>query len=553
MLDAAAVQGWCRDALAALGRAREEIDALNVYPVPDGDTGTNLYLTMEAALDQLDQLDQRERLDQLDAAGDDGGLSAAVRAVTRGALIGAHGNSGAILSELLRGAGDAMVAGPRPLDGARALAHALTAAADAAYAAVAHPVEGTMLSVMRAAADSAEALVAEAAATGKEAGLSAAAVVRAAADAANAALAATPQQLAVLARAGVVDAGGRGLTVLFEALSRSVSGRRPMTEPGAVPLPRPTPAFATGGDDFEGPSFEVMYLLEADEPATRILRAELEPLGDSLLVVGGEGLWNVHVHVDDPGAAVEAGIRAGRPYRITVTHLGASADRDHRAGDRARVVIAFTPGPGLARLATESGAVVLPGGSSRRTSSRELLAAIRDARAREVVFLPDEVESGPVAEAAAHAARAEGLQVAVLPTRAAVQVLAALAVHDPGRRFEDDVVSMTAAARATRTGSITFATSEALTSAGVCRPGDVLGIIDDDVADIGDGVEIVAQRVLDKMLSAGGELVTLVLGAGTDDQLASTLHTYLRHAHPGVDVTVHRGDQEQCPLLIGVE
>jgi hypothetical protein len=167
--------------------------------------------------------------------------------------------------------------------------------------------------------------------------------------------------------------------------------------------------------------------------------------------------------------------------------------------------------------------------------------------------LPDDPAITPAAEAAADSVRADGVRVAVLPTRAAVQVLAALAVHDPGRRFEDDVVAMTSAARATRTGSVTFATAEALTSAGVCRPGDVLGIVEDDVAEIGDGVEEVALRVLDRMLSAGGELVTLVVGAGVPESLPRNVRAHLRHSHPGVDVTSHRGEQELWPLLIGVE
>ena len=569
MLDAAAVHGWCREALDVLGRAREEIDALNVYPVPDADTGTNLYLTMEAALDELDTMDHP------DAGGDAGtgsvadpgsgpgagydGLAAAVRAVTRGALVGAHGNSGAILSQLLRGAGDSMLAAesavsaeqtdPVPADAAQVLARALTAAANAAYAAVANPVEGTILTVIRAAAAAAERTA--------DAGQAAAVVARAAADAAETALAMTPQQLPVLARAGVVDAGGRGLTVLLDLLARSISGL-PESQRGGGATSWPTAGSRVAArsvrwsePEVAGPRFEVMYLLEADERATVGLRAELESLGDSLLVVGGDKLWNVHVHVDDPGAAVEAGVRAGRPHRIRVTHLGSDAPAVRPGA--ARVVVAFATGSGVARLVEDCGAVVLPGGALRRTSSHDLLSALRGTDAREVVLLPDDPALVPAVEAAADSVRIDGVRVAVLPTRAAVQVLAALAVHDPGRRFEDDVVAMTAAARATRTGSVTFATAEALTSAGVCRPGDVLGIVEDDVAEIGAGVEEVALRVLDRMLSAGGELVTLVVGAGIPESVPRDVRGHLRHSHPGVDVTSHRGEQELWPLLIGVE
>jgi hypothetical protein len=297
-----------------------------------------------------------------------------------------------------------------------------------------------------------------------------------------------------------------------------------------------------------------MYLLESPDDAVPLLRAQLEPLGDSLLVVGGDGLWNVHVHVDDVGAAVEAGIRAGRPYRIAVTHFGDQVAR-HQAGrqERDRAVVALAPGEGLALLAAETGARVVRGGPGRRPSTRDVLEAVQTAHAQEVVVLPNDKDTVPVAEAAAEYARAGGLRVAVIPTRASVQVLAALAVHDPGRRFEDDVVAMTAAARATRHAEVTTAVREALTSAGVCRPGDVLGLLDDDVAIIGASVTDVSIGLLDRMLAAGGELVTLVLGEDAADDLGSLLEAHLRRTRPDVEVGVYRGGQEHYPLLVGVE
>ena len=170
-------------------------------------------------------------------------------------------------------------------------------------------------------------------------------------------------------------------------------------------------------------------------------------------MVGGDGLWNVHVHVDDVGAAVEAGVRAGRPYRIKVTHFGEQVARQQAArAPSTRAVVALLPGPGLAELAVACGAVVVEsaaGSPGRRPATRDVLLALQQAHSDELVVLPDDRDTVAVAEAAAEYARAGGLRVAVVPTRAPVQVLAALAVHDPGRRFEDDVVAMTAAARAT--------------------------------------------------------------------------------------------------------
>ncbi|HEY5031207.1 MAG TPA: DAK2 domain-containing protein [Actinomycetes bacterium] len=533
MLQALAVRAWCRDALDALGRAREEIDALNVYPVPDGDTGTNLYLTMESAIEELD------------ARPSDDDLPRMLRALAHGALLGARGNSGVILSQLVRAAAEVLSAAgdDRQKD---TFALALRKAADAAYAAVAHPVEGTILTVARAAADAAHAEAAKA-----DSAL--AHVVRAAAAAAHEALDRTPSMLEPLRLAGVVDAGGRGLTVLLDSLVRAVTGEHPMSQPPRVAVPQPRQSTEPEQPD-DGPAFEVMYLLEADDAATSTLRSALEPLGDSLLVVGGDGLWNVHVHVDDVGAAVEAGIRAGRPYRIKVTHFGEQVVRMRARGrDVGRAVVAFAPGEGLAALVRQCGALVVLGGPGNRPATRDVLEAIQAAHAPEVVVLPNDADTVPVAEAAAEYARAGGLRVAVIPTRASVQVLAALAVHDAGRRYEDDVVSMTAAARATRTGSVTTAVREALTSVGVCRPGDVLGLIEGDVVSIGDDVEASGEGVLDRMLMSGGELVTLLLGVEAATDLADRLERHLAQTHPEVEVLVHAGGQQHYPLLVGVE
>jgi DAK2 domain fusion protein YloV len=534
MLDSPAVRRGCRDVLDALGAARAEIDGLNVFPVPDGDTGTNLFLTVESALEEL-----TGRPTDDDLLGD-------LRALAHGALLGARGNSGVILSQLLRGALPALLAGGvEPA----AVAQALEDAASAGYAAVASPVEGTVLTVARAAATAAAAAVA--------AGVSSAVVLEQAAMAAHDALDRTPELLPALRDAGVVDAGGRGLTVVLDALVGTVTGRRTASTPPTAA--RSTPAGGETGDQVRhgrpgGPAFEVMYLLEADDAATERLRDELAALGDSLLVVGGDGLWNVHVHVDDVGAAVEAGIRAGRPYRIAVAHFGEQVARQQAArAAGSRAVLAMVPGAGLATLAGACGAVVVEAVDGRRPATRDVLLAVQQAHTDEVVVLPDDRDTVAVAEAAAEYGRAAGLRVAVIPTRAPVQVLAALAVHDPSRTFDDDVVAMTAAARATRRGAVTTAVREALTSAGVCHPGDVLGMVEDDVACIGSDVSDVTVQVLDRMLTAGGELVTVVLGAEAPVGLGDRLADHLRRTHVEVDVQVHDGGQAVYPVLLGVE
>jgi dihydroxyacetone kinase-like predicted kinase len=297
-----------------------------------------------------------------------------------------------------------------------------------------------------------------------------------------------------------------------------------------------------------------MYLLEADDAAIPTLRKALAPLGDSLVVVGGEGLWNVHVHVDDVGAAVEAGIRAGSPRRIEVTHFAEQVERAHdkRAERLGRKLVIVAAGPGLSELFRESGAVVIEGGPGRRPSTGELLQAIVEAGAQEVVVLPNDPDSIGVAEAAAHEAASKGIHVVVIPTRAQVQGIAALAVHEPGRPLDMDVVHMTAAARGARHGAVTVAARDAMTTAGPCAVGDALGVVHGDFAIVGKDLYEVACGVLERLIGGGGELVTLVAGAEAGD-LAQACEAWVERAHPGVDVVVYEGGQDRYPLLVAVE
>lgn len=561
-LDALAVRTWCGLALEALGRAREEIDAINVYPVADGDTGTNLYLTVESAAAAVEAVFAGYAtlatgpgpLTATDgtAAAELGGptLADAVRAMAHGALIGARGNSGTILAQLLRGMAQVLTADSETAhtDG-KGLRLALRQAADSAREAVAHPVEGTVLTVAAAAAE---------AAGGAEGDCGT--VALAAYEGARAALVATPGQLAVLERAGVVDAGGRGLLAVLAALVETFTGESPGTAwvAGEVHV-RVDGVCVDGGQDDGGPAFEVIYLLEAEDAAVARLRDRLDRLGDSLVVVGGDGLWNVHVHTDDAGAAVEVGVEAGRPYRIRITHFGLGDA--HTAGatgrpprERAqRAVVAVVPGEGLAGLYTEAGATTVLARPGEPPASGELVEAVRRAHACEVVLLPNDAELRHTAAAAAEQARTEGVRVALIPTRSAVQGIAALAVHEPERRFDEDVVAMTSAAGATRYAEVVVAERQSWTMAGICQAGDVLGLIDGDVAVIGSDITATAENVLDRMLAAGGEMVTLVLGDGAPESIATHLESRVRESYLAVDTVAYSGGRQGALLLIGVE
>ncbi|MFN8077048.1 MAG: DAK2 domain-containing protein [Kineosporiaceae bacterium] len=577
-LDATAARRWAGTLLAALAGAREEIDALNVYPVPDGDTGTNLYMTVEAGYAAAADL------------APEAGLVEVTEAFAGGVLLGARGNSGAIFAQMIRAWSQA-VGESGVLDGPTAR-RALVLADEQAWGAVDRPVHGTMLSLSRAAAEAALALPADAPLVE---------VVVGATEAARHALSRTPRQLDVLRRAGVVDAGGKGVLLALRALVDVVRGEQTLegTAPGrrrparAATLP---PVDLSWCDDADptGPAYEVMYLLHAADDAVAALRARLAELGESLVVVGGAGLWHVHVHVDRPGEAVEAAVEVGRPSQIRITslvghpheappaHARGAARLDAAlaagveppspeampelglgllpppgvpaAGARraTSALLACATGPGLATLFVGAGAQVVEVGPGRGVTAARLLDAVRAARAEAVALLPNDPDVLAAAQAAAAMAREEGVRVSVVPTRAQVQGLAAAAVHDPARRFDDDVVLMSSAAGATREGALTRA------------PGPVgqdgwFGVVGGDVLtsaavdEGGAGAARVAVAVLDRLLAAGGELVTLVSGAEVPEDLVAAVCAHLGQRHPDVEVSLHDGGQPRWPLLIGVE
>jgi hypothetical protein len=461
-----------------------------------------------------------------------------------------------ILAQLLRGLADELA--PQLEVRGRELTVALRRAADAARAAVEAPVEGTILSVACAAADAAWSLRSD----------DLVEVCTTAAKAASDALARTPEQLPALAAAGVVDAGGRGLVVLLDALVDVVGGSGAASAGTVHPA---LPAAGAGGAvtvtrETGSPaySYEVQYLLDAPDGAVGPLRSALGELGDSLVVVGdGAGVWNVHVHVNDVGAAIEVGIAAGRPHRITVTRFAdqipaAPPNGAVLAPTAARGVVVVVDGTGIAELFGAEGATVVGGGPGATPRTSQVLTAIRATGAGEVVVLPNDVNCQAVAAAAAAEARREGVQVAVVPTRSPMQAVAALAVRDPDRRFDDDVIAMAEAAGATRCAEVTVAGRDALTSAGRCNAGDVLALVEGEVVLVTPGpvdtaLMPAAAELLDRMLSSGGELVTLLLGTSAPDGLAEELRRHVARSWPLVEVQSFFGGQPHQPLFVGVE
>jgi DAK2 domain fusion protein YloV len=520
-LDADAVRRWSRAAVDLLEAHRLEIDALNVYPVPDSDTGSNLVTTMRAA-------DAALHAAPADSA------AIALSALATGAAEGALGNSGFIVSQILRGFADST---ERDLD-AVAVPAGLDRGATLARTAVVAPVEGTILTVARAAADAAR-------------GPTLADIVINAVAAADAALQLTTSQLADLARAGVVDAGGRGLVLLLDALARIITGRQSELAPVHLPLASAhAHAFAEHSAGTFG--FEVQYLLDASAAQVNTLRGALAELGDSVAVVAvGEDVWKVHAHVDDVGAAIEAGVEAGRPRQISVVRF-ADQLADSR-GHGTATIVAVAPGRGFAHLFETEGARVVEGAEGRAPGLDELITALRAEDAHQLVLLADAGRAVGVAEVAAAQLRENGRRVSVVPIKSPVQCLAAIAVHDATRRFDDDVVAMAEAAAATRHAQVTVAAAEALTAVGICAPGDVLGLIDGEVVAIGQGLLAVAFNLVDRLLGVGAELMTVLVGEDAPAGAAEQIEAHVRRRAPLTDVAVYRGGRTEHPVIIGVE
>ncbi|MGH9093269.1 MAG: DAK2 domain-containing protein, partial [Acidimicrobiales bacterium] len=386
----------------ALHTHQQAINRLNVYPVPDGDTGTNMALTLDSVVAELGSLGEHAEMGEV------------CKAVAHGSLMGARGNSGVILSQLLRGVAEQFDGASRV--GAAEVAEALVVASDLARRAVVRPVEGTILTVARAAG--------EGASRARGAGGDLLSVVEAARKAAARALEETPQLLEALARAGVVDAGGCGYLLLLDALLAVLDGRA-LPEPAEGRGTEAGPAAAAGAgthaparamDGGADPAthlrYEVMYLLEAPESTIPAFKEVWAGLGDSIVVVGGDGLWNCHVHTDDIGAAVEAGLDAGRPRSIRVADLAEQVEEERwvREGAGAPLaepegpapttgVVAVVSGEGIGRIFRSLGAHrQVPGGQSMNPSTAQILEAVDALGSEQVIVLPNNANIRPVAE-----------------------------------------------------------------------------------------------------------------------------------------------------------
>ena len=554
--DLAATMVAYRDVLRA---HQEAINRLNVYPVPDGDTGTNMALTVESVVSELDTLPGGH-----DGDGKAPGMAEVCRAVAHGSLMGARGNSGVILSQLLRGF-TGVIADTKEVS-ARELSEALTAASEAARQAVLRPVEGTILTVARAAGDGA----AEAA----DKSGSMVEVLDAARQHAADALAHTPEQLSVLAQAGVVDAGGAGYLLLLDAALNVVDGR-PLPEAPAgdgqapvMPESRPWQDAETErpGVTVEGGlRYEVMYLLDAPDETIPAFKDVWAGIGDSIVVVGGDGLWNCHIHTNDVGAAVEAALDAGRPRNITVTDLAEQAEEERWVREGALGVTTETPsgppprtavvavanGDGVGRIFRSLGVRhLIPGGQSMNPSTAQILDVVDKVTSPEVVLLPNNENIHPVGMQACELA---AKPMRMVPTSGIVEGFAALLEYDPEAGAEDNCASMAASARRIVAGEVTRAVRDAPGPAGPIHAGDWMGLSRDGIEVVADSLVEAACSLLGKLLSDEHELVTLIEGEGAGVAETRRITEWIAEHRPGLAVEVHHGGQPLYPYLVSIE
>ena len=540
----------------ALREHRDAINRLNVYPVPDGDTGTNMALTLDSVVTELDQLDGSGR-----------SMADVCRALSHGSLMGARGNSGVILSQVLRGLAD----GFAPLEsvGPAELSAALTGASDAAYQAVMRPVEGTILTVVR---ESAEAAAGVAGAGGALVD-----VLDAARTAGVSALDSTPELLPVLKQAGVVDAGGAGLLLLLDSMLAVTDGRE-------VALAARVPAGAATGPardshsalraeahaegDVSNLRYEVMYLLEAPDDAIPAFKEVWAGIGDSIVVVGGQGLWNCHIHTDDVGAAIESALDAGRPRRIRVTDLIDQVEEERwvreAAGDLgdpesdawtgeppATAVVAVATGGGLRRIFRSLGVhQIVAGGQSMNPSTAQILEAVEAAPSDQVIVLPNNKNIVPVAEQVRNLTSKE---VRVVATSGIPEGFAALMAYDPEADADENAHAMKDATQRVISAEVTQAVRAARSDAGAIQEGDWLGLSRDGIEVVASDVESAARALLQKLVTDEHEIVCIIEGEGSSAADTRRLTEWLDQNHPGVSAEVHHGGQPLYPYLFSIE
>jgi uncharacterized protein len=517
---------------------REALNGLNVYPVPDGDTGTNMSLTVASMLQPLEAAVSMADVSEV---------------IAQASLMGARGNSGVILSQILRGFSDTFR--ERDVVGIADLVDALDRASAAAYRAVQRPVEGTILTVLREAA--------EAAGDGSEPAETLATLLRRVYDRGVEALERTPEMLPILKQAGVVDAGGAGLLLLLASFLEVVTGIDVELPERVLAARANLGAIHQTEDGVAALRYEVMFMLDADEESVDEFRARWSELGDSIVVVGGDGTWSCHIHTDLIGPSIEAAIAAGTPSSIRVTDLLEEAG-DH-AMHRTEAfqplpevtsagvgVVAVVAGDGLVEVFRQLGAQgIVTGGQTMNPSTEDLLAVVESIPSPKVLVLPNNKNIVPVAE---QLDTLTTKSVAVVPTRSVAQGIAAMIGYNP---LEDDagvlMEDMAAAASSVVTGEVTRAVRDAHVEFGRINHGDWLGIADGTIVVADTDIETVLRGLVAALLMPGVELLTVYTGDDAASSALKALEAWLGEIRPEIEISEVHGGQSLYPYLISLE
>ena len=517
--------------LAWLTVNRDEVDALNVFPVPDGDTGTNMLLTLQSAVEDIRDVD-------------DSDLSRTAKRASHGALMGARGNSGVILSQILRGF--CVGVGSRPAVDARGLAKAFREGADVAYRAVIKPTEGTMLTVAREAAAGAEAKAAETSDLTD--------VVRAACAAAAAAVERTPEQLPVLKQAGVIDAGGFGLQLILEGFLKRMSGEALQSfERPATQHARPKPVEAPSA----GWGYCTEFIINGDKLAVDEVRAEIQRHGDSALVVGDDSAIKVHVHTQEPAVVISYASAVGRLSRLKVDDMSSQHHRLQGESVRRPVstkhlaLVAVASGDGFRRILESLGVdSVVGGGQTVNPSTEDILAAVESVPSNDVLLLPN---NGNVIMTAQQVAELSRKRVRVVPSRSLPQGIAALFAFDFSADLEANASAMSHALSQVQTIEVTRAVRASEVNGLEIAENDVIGLLNDRIVVAGESPDKVVKAVLARIDAAKVGTVTIYAGADAPEAEREALVTSVAQQFPKASVELQSGEQSLYPYILAVE
>lgn len=522
-------------AAQALKDRKDEVNRLNVFPVPDGDTGTNMSLTMDAVLAELRSL------------APDADVQAVCHAITQGSLMGARGNSGVILSQILRGLCDA-VSVAETLD-ASTVATSLDRAREVAFQAVRKPVEGTMLTVLKDSAAHAKKAV--------RSGESLDELLESSVRAAFESVRRTPELLPVLKENNVVDAGGYGLAILAEGLLAAYKGQEVVIED--VTLGAPTFSVIPEDDwDDDEYLYCTEFLLLGEGLDREAIEAYVSEQGGSELVVGEGSLLKIHVHTDDPGAVLSHMTTMGQLAEVHINNMQQqTAERNRALGAEAPTqetkpfgIVSVAAGSGMRDILTSLGVdVVVSGGQTMNPSTAELLEAARGLNADNILFLPNNKN---IQMAAAQAAEVSDVPAAVVPTLSVPEAFSAMLAFDHELSLQENVAEMTDAASLVRTGEVTTAIKDSKGKVGEIKAGQIIGIADHEIEVVGDDVMAVSLDLIDVLLE-DGETVTVLAGEEFDDSSVQALVAAIEERFPDLEVESHRGEQPLYPVILSVE